>query len=101
LGEAVRGGHGGQCAIHGFELGAQAQVAPGVEGAHPVFGQRAACFQLDADAFVAHGFADEEAFTLGLGQRPTGFIEHLAQHAIGDGFAVHQHAITIKQNGIK
>ena len=52
-------------------------------------------------ALVAHRFADEHLHALGLGDRPTTFVEHLAQHTIGDGLAVDQHAIAIEKHRFK
>ncbi|MDT4838276.1 hypothetical protein FQZ97_720300 [compost metagenome] len=100
-GVRVRGHDGAQRARHGLQFGAQALVAPRVEGAHPVVGERLAGFGLDARAFVAHGLADEDLHALGLAQGPAGFVEHLAQHAVGDGFAVDQHAVAIEQDRLE
>ena len=46
-------------------------------------------------------FADEDAFALGLAQGPAGFVEHLAQHAGDDAFAVGEHTVAVKQNSLK
>jgi len=51
---AVGGGHSLQRLVHGLEFGAQPHVAPGMEGAHPVFGRRSARFGFDAHVLIAY-----------------------------------------------
>jgi hypothetical protein len=98
---AVRSHHHFQRSMHRLQLGAQPGITPGVERAHPVFGERLAGFGLDARALVAHRLADEDLHALGLCECPATLVEHLAQHAVGDGLAVHEHTVAIKKHPIE
>ena len=98
---AVRGDDRVQRAGDGLQLGHQALIAARVEGAHPLFGERLSSLGFDERALVAHRAADEMVFALGGCERPARLVEHLAQHAVGDGLAVHQHAIAVEQDRVK
>jgi hypothetical protein len=86
-----------QRTIDGHQLGTQGGIAALVELGHPGIGQRLAGMGLDHGRLAAHRLADEVARALLLADGPAGFVEHGAQHAIGDGFAVHQHTITVEK----
>ena len=90
-----------QCAVDGHQLGTQRSIAALVELCHPGIGQRLAGMGLDHGRLAAYRFADEVTRALFLADRPAGFVEHGAQHAIGDGFAVHQHTITVEKHSVK
>ena len=93
--------HGGDRAGDGLQVGVQPLVAQGVEGGHPGIGERLAGFAFDASGFAAHGFADEDLQALGLRNGPARGVEHGVQGAIGDVFAIDEHAVAIEQNGFK
>ena len=67
----------------------------------PGVGAALAELALDQLGLAAHGVAHEEGHALGQAQAPTVFLQHVAQCAAGDGFAVDQHTIASKQNGFK
>src|SRR5690606_16902578 len=87
--------------INGYQFGIQGCVAALVELAHPGIGQRLARMGFNHSSLTAHGLADEVTRALLLADAPARFVEHGAQHAVGDGFAVHQHPITVKKHSIK
>ena len=87
--------------LDGGELRLQRGVAACVEGRHPFVGQRAAGVVLNARRLAAHRLADEEAHALFGRQHPTGLGQHVAQHAVGDGLAVYQHTVAVKQDCFK
>jgi len=88
-------------AVDGGQLLAQGLVAAFVERGQPVVGQRPAGARRDQGALVTHRLADKGGHALGQRHRPAGFLEHVAQHAVDDGFAVDQHAVAVEQDGFK
>lgn len=90
-----------QCPCNRLQFKLQAGVAPGVKLGHPGIGQGPPGVGFDQSGLAAHGAAQKKAHALMQAQRPTGFVEHGAQHAVGDGFAIDQHAVAIEQQGVK
>ena len=93
--------HGIQRAVDGLQLGAQQLVAPGVETRHPFVGQRLAGARFDQRGLAAHGAADEVAHAFVDRHVPAAFGQLVAQHAVGDGLAVDQHAVAVEQDRFK
>jgi len=79
----------------------QADVAAFAEPDQPVVGERLPGAGLDQCAFVLHGLADEQAHALVGRQLPPEFLEHVAQHAVGDALAVDEHPVAVEEDGIK
>ena len=100
-GVRVRGLHGVMRARNRHQPRLQLAVAPRIELGHPVFGQRLAGVGFDQHALVAHRLADKHAHAFFRRKRPAAFSQQVAQHAIGDRLAVHQHAVAVKQDGFK
>ena len=78
--------------------GDQAFVAPLAEAHEPFLGERPAGVRLDQSALVLDGLADEDAHAFLDAEHPPEFFQHVAQHAVGDGLAVHQHAVAVEQH---
>lgn len=99
--QSVALAHGGHRAGDGVQMGVQPLVTQGIEGRHPGIGERLAGFALDAGGFAAHGLADEDTLALFGADRPACGVEHVAQCAQGDGFAIDEHAVAVEQDGFK
>jgi hypothetical protein len=97
----MHGAHGLNGAFDRLQLGLQQRVAARVKRGHPGVGQRLAGVRLDARGLAAHRLANEDPHALVRRQRPAGLVQHGAQHAIGDGLAVHQHAVAVEQDCFK
>ena len=72
-----------------------------VHTGHPGVGQWLAGVRLDARGFAAHRLADEGGHAFFGRNGPTGFVEHGAEHAVGEGLAVDKHTVAVKQNCFK
>jgi hypothetical protein len=79
-----------------LQSGYQTEVASLAKAQHPVFGHGLAGARLDQDPLVFDCLANKDAHAFSRRQRPAGLLQHVAQHAVGDGLAVNQHAIAIK-----
>ena len=86
---------------NGSEVARQRSVTPGTKAGQPGFGHRRAGFLLDQRRLIADRFADKLQHAFIYREPPTALGQHLAQHAIGEGFAVGQHAVAVKQHGVK
>ena len=93
----MHGTHGIHRTGDGLQARLQFGIAAGVELGHPGIGERLAGVRFNASGFAAHGFADEDLHAVLRADGPARFVEHGAQHAVGDGFAVYQHAIAVEQ----
>jgi hypothetical protein len=76
-------------------------VAAQSESVHPFFGQRQACACFNFCFVIFHGFAHKITKAFFAGHGPTTLFQHVSQHAIGNGLAVNQHAIAIKEYRLK
>jgi hypothetical protein len=57
--------------------------------------------RLNQGDFVLDRFADKNPHAFLRAEHPAQFFQHVAQHAVGNGLAVDQHAIAVKQHRIK
>jgi hypothetical protein len=84
-----------------LQFGRQALVAPFAKSRQPRLGDGLAGVPLDQRGLVLDRFADEQAHALRRRQRPAAFGQHVAQHTVGDGFAVDEHTVAVEQDRVK
>ncbi|MNT25061.1 hypothetical protein D3C72_1605660 [compost metagenome] len=97
----MQGAHGVRRAGDFKQVAVQRIVAALAELVEPVLRDRGAGARLDQGQLVLDRLSGENLHGLRVRDGPAQFVEHVGQHAAGDGFGIDQDAVAVEQHGVK
>jgi hypothetical protein len=83
------------------QVAVQRGIAALAELIEPIRRDRGARARFDQRQFVPDGLAREDLHGFRMRDAPAQLIEHVGQHAAGDGFGIDQDAVAVEQHGIE